>query len=66
MGRIKSIKKIMDNGISNLIFGLLIIALNYANTLYIKGYGKGLFYFAMYFVGIIAIIYGLYKLMIKK
>lgn len=62
----KAIKKLKDSGIFVLIFGLLIIALNYMNVTYIRNYSEGIFYFAMYFVGIIGIAYGLYRLVIRK
>lgn len=50
---------IKDEG--TLIFlGILFIILNYLNVESIGNYRKGLFYYLVYFIGIIFVIYGLY------
>lgn len=47
-----------------LIFGLLLILRNYVWVNY-RGYKVGVYYYAMNFVGIIAIVYGLYFILNK-
>ena len=54
-----------NDWIISLVFGFLIILRNFIWVNY-KGYEMGTFYYAMNFVGAIAIIYGLFKVIIKK
>lgn len=61
-----TINTIKENkGILILIFGLLIILRNYILVNYL-GYKTGLFYFGMNFVGLLAIVYGMYILLKKR